>query len=151
MDSVVAEASSASKPSGATELSVSGATESSGCAMECIPSTESLRDDGSLWGDMGLPSGSKPSGANEPSVSGATELIAPAAMERGLSRRTNVSGKNLCTSVEKNPRLEASSRARQVHFAVEDWFEEMKDVTAGGVQLEEMGAGELFDHSLLHF
>ena len=30
-------------------------------------------------------------------------------------------------------------------------FEEMKDITAGGVQLEEMGAGELFDHSLLHF
>ena len=48
MDSVVAEASSASKPSGGTEPSVSGATESSGCAMECIPSTESLRDDGSL-------------------------------------------------------------------------------------------------------
>lgn len=122
---VPAMASSGSKPSGATESSVFGATEPSVCDVVSVPAKAS--------------SASKPCGATEPSVS-------------ENKRKLEASGEAVQKAMRGGRKqLQDEAKNDGGVIEVDDWFEEMEGVIDEGVQLEEMEDVDLFFHHLVSY
>ena len=159
---VPAMASSGSKPSGATEPSVSGGTESSwSSAMELsspagllwsVIFTHTHTHDKDLRAQyaaenkqklevVSVPakasSASKPSGATEPNVS-------------ENKRKLEASGEAVQKAMRGGRKqLQDEAKNDGGVIKVDDWFEEMEGVIDEGVQLEEMEDVDRFFHHLV--